>query len=107
MALSRVRTTLMGRWDDGTRDAPYPLATKSNTRGSKITDSRARNYGSFKFVKFVLKIAPNWRSKFGTARKMLYLCIVITNGNVATREARHRVSNTMKNTFKDYGKDFV
>ena len=56
---------------------------------------------------FALKIASNWRSKFGTARKMLYLCIVITNGNVATREARHRVSNTMKNTLKHYGKDFV
>jgi len=49
---------------------------KRNLKGSKITDSRPRNYGSFKFVKFGLKIAPNRGVKFGLARKMLYLCIV-------------------------------
>ena len=47
------------------------------------------------FVKFVLKIAPNRCPKFGSARKMLYLCIVnrwsseshessLSNGRVAT-----------------------
>ena len=47
------------------------------------------------FIKFVLKIAPNRRRKFGTWRKMLYLCIVnrwsseshessLSNGRVAT-----------------------
>ena len=51
-----------------------PKSTKSNARWPKNTDSRARNYGSFKFVKFVLKIAPNRGVKFGIARKMLYLC---------------------------------
>ena len=29
-----------------------------------------------------------------------------TSGKVATREARHRVSNTKKNN-RDYGKDFL
>ena len=45
--------------------SPCPLSTKSNTRGSKITDSRARCYGSLKLGDFVLKIGPNRRSKFG------------------------------------------
>jgi len=55
---------------------PWPLATKRNLSASKITDSRPRNYGSFKFDDFVLKIAPNRCPKFGSAQKMLYLCIV-------------------------------
>ena len=42
-----------------------PLATKSNLRGSKITDSRPRNYGSLNFSKFVLKIGSNRWAKFG------------------------------------------
>ena len=33
--------------------AALPPATKSNTRGPKITDSRARNYGSFKIRQFL------------------------------------------------------
>ena len=66
---------------------PCTLSTKRNLRGSKITASRQRNScvpsvasetsssdGSFKFIKFVLKIAPNRCPKFGSARKMLYLC---------------------------------
>ena len=35
---------------------PCPILTKSNLRGSKITDSRPRNYGSREFDEFVLKI---------------------------------------------------
>ena len=34
-----------------------PKSTKSNTRWPKLTDSRPRNYVSFQFVEFVLKIA--------------------------------------------------
>ena len=75
----------------------WPLATKRNLTDTKITASRARNYGSFKFIKFVLKIAPNRCPKFGSAQKMLYLCIVnrwsseshessLSNGRVATEK---------------------
>ena len=34
---------------------PCPLSTKRKLKGSIITTSRPRNYGLFKFVKFVLK----------------------------------------------------
>ena len=44
---------------------PCPQSTKRNLRGSKITDSRVVYYVSFKLGEFVLKIAPNRRSKFG------------------------------------------
>ena len=43
-----------------------PKAAKSNHRGAKISDSSIVYYGSFKFVKFVLKIAPNRGAKFGS-----------------------------------------
>ena len=90
----------VAKWQSGDVATPNKPscspAMKSNTRRSKITDSRPRNYGSFDFGDFVLKIGPNRRAKFGSAQKMLYLCIVITNGKMATREVRHRVSNTMK-----------
>ncbi len=49
--------------------SPCPLSTKSNTRGSIITDSMPRNYGSMKLGDFVLKIAPMLR--FDESRMML------------------------------------
>ena len=57
--------------------SPTLLATKRNLKGSKITDSRARNYGSLKLGDFVLKIGPNRYPKFGNARIISYLCAVI------------------------------
>ena len=71
---------------------PCPLSTKRNLRGSKITASRPRNYGSFKFVKFVLKIAPNRRSKFGSVGKMLYLCNAFGDALRVKAAAQHSSS---------------
>ena len=75
---------------------PCPNATGSNLRGPKITDSSIVYYGSFKFVKFVLKIAPNRRVEFGEIGYSSYLCIVnrwssenhqaCLNGRVATEK---------------------
>ena len=51
----------VAKWQSGDvateKCAPCPLSTKSNTRGSKITDSSLEDYFSSKFIKFVLKIA--------------------------------------------------
>jgi len=42
----------------------------------KITTPRPQNCVSINFGKFVLKIAPNRRAKFGGIDNSLYLCIV-------------------------------
>ena len=55
---------------------PCPKSAKSNLRGPKISDSSIVYYGSFKLGDFVLKIASIGDRKFGSARKMLYLCSV-------------------------------
>ena len=50
---------------------------QSNLRWPKITDSRARCYGSLKLGDFVLKIALNRKGEnLECGEKMLYLCIV-------------------------------
>ena len=67
-------TCLMGRGTMWRGTSACPRSTKSNLRGSEITFLRPQNYGSFKFIKFVLKIGPIGGVKFGNARKMLYLC---------------------------------
>ena len=67
---------------------------QSHARMSSAEREQTRCW-KHQFVKFALKIAPNWRVKFGIARKMLYLCIVnrwsseshessLSNGRVAT-----------------------
>ena len=90
-----LQSYIVTMWQPKTM-SPCPLSTKSNTRWSKITARRSRCYGSLKLGDFVLKIAPNRGSKFGSARKMLYLCIVnrwrseshqaCLNGRVATEK---------------------
>ena len=67
----------VAKWQCGDMCPSIPKSRKSNLRGQKITDSSIVYYGSLKLGDFVLKIAPNRRRKFGTWRKMLYLCIVI------------------------------
>ena len=53
---------------------PCPKARKSNLGEPIFTASWPRYYGSFQFSDFVLKIDPIRRPKFGTSKKMLYLC---------------------------------
>lgn len=94
-AITEVLNVAMWHCGNVAASMPCPKTMKSNLRGPKITDSSIVNYDSFKFVKFVLKIAPNRGVKFGSAQKMLYLCIVnrwsseshessLSNGRVAT-----------------------
>ena len=74
-------------------------AMKRNLKGSKITDSRPRNYGSFKFIKFVLKTAPNRGAKFGIARKMLYLCTRNMKLRVRVKAAAQHSSSELGSAF--------
>ena len=60
----------VAKWQSGV------VAAKSNLEGHEITDQSLQYYGSFKFAKFVLKIAPNRGAKFGSARIFLYLCTI-------------------------------
>ena len=50
--------------------------TKRNLEGLEITDQGLRNYVLLNLGEFVLKIVPNQVAKFGSARNILYLCIV-------------------------------
>ena len=77
-AISKVLNVAM--WQNGKvaaeKCSSCPKSAKSNLRGPKITASMSRNYVSFQFSDFVLKIAPIGGRKFGGARLILYLCIV-------------------------------
>ena len=59
------------------------LSARSNTRGSKITATRQREYGSMlktsilpNLSNFDVKMTSNRRVKFGSARIFSYLCSV-------------------------------
>ena len=69
-----------------------PESAKRNLKGLKITESRARNYGSLKLGELVLKIGSNRWVKFGGQRKMSYLCSAFGDALRVKAAAQHSSS---------------
>ena len=64
----------MAKWHCGMWRPRCPKTARSNQSASKITASSVVYYVSVEFDEFVLKNDPIRRPKFGTSKKMLYLC---------------------------------
>ena len=88
-AITEVLNVAMWHCGNVAASMPCPKTMKSNLRGPKITDSSIVNYDSFKFVKFVLKIAPNRGVKFGSAQKCCIFAVSIRR-QARNQNERHK-----------------
>ena len=89
----------MALWHCGMWRPRCPKTARSNQSASKITASSVVYYVSVEFDEFVLKIDPIRRPKFGTSKKMLYLCTRNMKLRVRVKAAAQHSSSELGSAF--------